>query len=154
LRTKLRVAVLIAFVGEPANVLLDLHLERRRDHAARAFAGERVERCPHPFLSRALPALRSSSAYLPRPARAGARVHITRGGGRHLLQLTRSTPSGDISDGACPSTTTCELALRREAVGRKNELAPLRWSKTVARDDVRARLDANRFRALTLDARD
>ena len=95
-----------------------------------------------------------------------------------------------------------ELALRREAVGRKNwlfvgsdeggavnatftsllascrlcgvepwaylrdvfcllpdwpehellELSPLRWAKTVARDDVRDRLAANRFRALTLHA--
>lgn len=33
------------------------------------------------------------------------------------------------------------------------DLAPLRWTKTAARDDVRARLDANRFRAHTLDAR-
>ena len=96
-----------------------------------------------------------------------------------------------------------ELALRREAVGRKNwlfvgsddagavnalftsllascqlfaiepwsylrdvfcllpqwpehdllDLAPLNWSKTKARDDVRALLDANPFRKLTLDAR-
>ena len=33
------------------------------------------------------------------------------------------------------------------------DLAPLRWAETSARDDVRARLAANRFRALTLDAR-
>ena len=89
------------------------------------------------------------------------------------------------------------LALRREAVGRKNwlfvggddagavaatftslcnverwsylrdifcllpdwpdhemiDLAPLRWAETSARDDVCARLAANRFRALTRDAR-
>jgi hypothetical protein len=31
--------------------------------------------------------------------------------------------------------------------------APLRWAKTATRDDVRARVDGNRFRALTLDAR-
>jgi hypothetical protein len=33
------------------------------------------------------------------------------------------------------------------------DLAPLRWAKTSARDDVRAMLDANPFRRLTLDAR-
>lgn len=31
------------------------------------------------------------------------------------------------------------------------DLAPLRWAKTVTRDDVRGRLDANRFRAITLE---
>jgi transposase len=34
------------------------------------------------------------------------------------------------------------------------ELAPLKWKQTALRNDVRARLDANRFRRLTLDARD
>lgn len=109
-----------------------------------------------------------------------------------------------IDDGRLPiHNNMSELALRREAVGRKNwlfvgsddggavnavftsllascrlsgvepwaylrdifcllqewpehellDLAPLRWAKTSTRDDVRARLDANRFRALTLDAR-
>lgn len=109
-----------------------------------------------------------------------------------------------LDDGRLPiHNNMSELALRREAVGRKNwlfvgnddagavnatftsllascqlsnvepwaylrdmlcllphwpdhellDLAPLCWNKTVARDDVRARLDANRFRALTLDAR-
>jgi hypothetical protein len=33
------------------------------------------------------------------------------------------------------------------------ELAPLNWNKTKIRDDVRALLDANPFRKLTLDAR-
>lgn len=107
-----------------------------------------------------------------------------------------------LEDGRLPiHNNMSELALRREAVGRKNwlfvgsddagvvnatftsllascrlcdvepwaylrdvlcllpdwpehqllELAPLRWTNTAARDDVRARLDANRFRALTLD---
>jgi hypothetical protein len=31
------------------------------------------------------------------------------------------------------------------------DLAPLSWTKTRERDDVRAALDANRFRKLTLD---
>jgi transposase len=109
-----------------------------------------------------------------------------------------------LEDGRLPiHNNMSELALRREAVGRKNwlfvgsdeggevnavftsllascrmsnvepwsylrdvfcllpdwpehellDLAPLRWAKTAARVDVRARLEANRFRALTLDAR-
>jgi transposase len=109
-----------------------------------------------------------------------------------------------LEDGRLPiHNNMSELALRREAVGRKNwlfvgsddggavnatftsllascrlcgvepwaylrdvlcllsdwpehqllELAPLRWAKTATRDDVRSRLEANRFRALTLDAR-
>ena len=109
-----------------------------------------------------------------------------------------------LDDGRLPiHNNMSELALRREAVGRKNwlfvgsdeggavnatftsllascrlcgvepwaylrdvfcllpdwpehellELSPLRWATTGARDDVRARLAANRFRALTLDAR-
>lgn len=109
-----------------------------------------------------------------------------------------------LEDGRLPiHNNMSELALRREAVGRKNwlfvgsddagavnalftsllascqlfaiepwsylrdvfcllpqwpehdllDLAPLNWSKTKARDDVRALLDANPFRKLTLDAR-
>jgi transposase len=109
-----------------------------------------------------------------------------------------------LEDGRLPiHNNMSELALRREAVGRKNwlfvgsddggvvnatftsllascrlcgvepwsylrdvlcllpqwpehallDLAPLKWAKTFARDDVRALLDANRFRRLTLDAR-
>ena len=109
-----------------------------------------------------------------------------------------------LEDGRLPiHNNMSELALRREAVGRKNwlfvgsddggavnatftsllasarlcgvepwsylrdvlclihrwpehdllDLAPLRWTKTSARDDVRAMLDANPFRRLTLDAR-
>jgi transposase len=109
-----------------------------------------------------------------------------------------------LEDGRLPiHNNMSELALRREAVGRKNwifvgsddggavnatvtsllascrlcdvepwsylrdvfcllpaweehallDLAPLNWKKTSARDDVRALLAANRFRALTLDAR-
>jgi transposase len=33
------------------------------------------------------------------------------------------------------------------------ELAPVAWNETCARDDVRALLDANPFRKLTLDTR-
>jgi transposase len=109
-----------------------------------------------------------------------------------------------LEDGRLPiHNNLSELALRREAVGRKNwlfvgsdeggavnatftsllasarlcgvepwsylrdvlclihrwpehdllDLAPLRWSKTSARDDVRALLDADPFRRLTLDGR-
>lgn len=109
-----------------------------------------------------------------------------------------------LEDGRLPiHNNLSELALRREAVGRRNwlfvgsddggavnatftsllasaqlcevkpwsylrdvfcllpgwpehkllELAPLKWKQTVERDDVRALLDANRFRRLTLDAR-
>lgn len=108
-----------------------------------------------------------------------------------------------VEDGRLPiHNNMSELALRREAVGRKNwlfvgsddagavnatftsllascrmcgvepwtylrdvfclmpdwpehellDIAPLHWAATSARDDVRERLDANRFRALTLDA--
>jgi transposase len=107
-----------------------------------------------------------------------------------------------LEDGRLPlHNNMSELALRREAVGRKNwlfigsddggvanatftsllascrmcgiepwsylrdlfcllpnwpehqliDLAPLRWKQTTERADVRSRLDANRFRALTLD---
>lgn len=107
-----------------------------------------------------------------------------------------------LDDGRLPiHNNMSELALRREAVGRKNwlfvgsddgghvnavftsllascrlcnvepwaylrdifcllpnwpehrllELAPVEWAKTSARDEVRASLDANRFRRLTLD---
>jgi transposase len=110
-----------------------------------------------------------------------------------------------LEDGRLPlHNNMSELALRREAIGRKNwlfvgsddggavnatftsllasaqlcdvepwaylrdsfcllpswpahellELAPLKWKQTALRNDVRARLDANRFRRLTLDARD
>jgi transposase len=109
-----------------------------------------------------------------------------------------------LEDGRLPiHNNMSELALRREAVGRKNwlfvgsddggavnatftsllascrlcgvepwaylrdvlcllpdwpehqllDLAPLRWPKTATRDDVRSRLDSNRFRTLTLDMR-
>lgn len=109
-----------------------------------------------------------------------------------------------LEDGRLPiHNNMSELALRREAVGRKNwlfvgsddagavnatftsllasarlhdiepwaylrdilcllpdwpehellDLSPLRWAATSARDDVRAALGANRFRALTLDPR-
>jgi transposase len=109
-----------------------------------------------------------------------------------------------LEDGRLPiHNNMSELALRREAVGRKNwifvgsdeggavnatftsllasarlcgvepwsylrdvlclihrwpehdllDLAPLRWTKTSTRDDVRAMLHANPFRRLTLDAR-
>jgi transposase len=109
-----------------------------------------------------------------------------------------------LEDGRLPiHNNMSELALRREAVGRKNwlfvgsddggavnatftsllascrlcdvepwsylrdvfcllpawpehdllDLAPLNWKKTVAREDVRTLLAADRFRALTLDAR-
>lgn len=109
-----------------------------------------------------------------------------------------------LEDGRLPiHNNSSELALRREAVGRKNwlfvgsddagtvnatftsllascrlcdvepwsylrdvlcllprwrehallDLAPLRWKRTAERDDVRAMLDQNAFRRLTLDAR-
>lgn len=59
-------------------------------------------------------------------------------------QLCGVEPWSYLRDVLCLLPTWPEHALL--------DLAPLKWKRTIERDDVRGRLDADPFRRLTLDA--